>query len=56
MKIDLNLKEAQCGDWKVEKFTVSDKQANYYNLYEAAHHGRFIESGFIGGYDIKEKL
>lgn len=45
MKIDLDLKEAQCGDWKIEKFTVSDNQAKYHNLYEVTHHGRFIESG-----------
>lgn len=45
MKINLNLKEAQCGDWKIENFTVSDNQAKYHNLYEAAHRGRFIKSG-----------
>lgn len=45
MKIDLNLKEAQCGDWKIEKFAISDNDVKYHNLYEAAHRGRYIESG-----------
>lgn len=45
MDIELNLQEGQSGDWKLEKFSVTEKQANSYNMREIFHQRRFIKPG-----------
>lgn len=46
MDIDLQLKEASSGDWKVEQFTITDNEAKIHNIRETLNcRGRFISSG-----------
>lgn len=45
-KIDLKLKEASSGDWRIEKFTINNDEAKKYNIREAVNgRNRFIDSG-----------
>lgn len=45
MNIRLNLEEGASGDWKLEKFSVSEPQAKFHNMRELFHSHRFINSG-----------
>jgi len=45
MNIHLNLEEGASGDWKLEKFSVSEQQAKFHNMRELFHSHRFINPG-----------
>jgi len=45
MNIHLNLEEGSSGDWKLEKFSISEQQASIFNMRELFNSRRFINPG-----------
>ena len=43
--IRVDVSEGQSGNWHIEKFTVSEKDASFHNLRASFHSGRTIDAG-----------